>query len=61
VAEEFHLGLLELTRAEGEVSRIDLVAKRLADLGDPEGDFLARRLSNPLEAREDRLQVSGRR
>src|SRR5262249_6028701 len=36
VDEELELGLLELARAEREVARVDLVAERLADLGDPE-------------------------
>ena len=34
--EELHLHLLELAGAEDEVARGDLVAERLADLGDPE-------------------------
>ena len=37
------LHLLELDRAENKVSGRDLVAERLADLRDPEGDFCARR------------------
>jgi hypothetical protein len=35
VAEELELRLFEFAGAEGEVARIDLVAKRLADLGAP--------------------------
>ena len=42
--EELHLHLLELARAEDEVARRDLVAKRLADLGDAERRLLAREL-----------------
>src|SRR5205814_8581533 len=34
--EELHLHLLEFPRPEDEVPRRDLVAERLADLGDPE-------------------------
>src|SRR5690606_34288566 len=40
--EELHLHLLELAGAEDEVAGGDLVAERLADLGDPEGNLLAR-------------------
>ena len=42
--EELHLHLLELTRAENEIPRRDLVAERLADLRDAERHFLARGL-----------------
>src|SRR5687767_13662127 len=38
--EELHLHLLELARAKNEISRRNLVAKRLADLRDPEGNAL---------------------
>ena len=41
VDEELHLHLLELARPEDEVARGDLVAERLADLGDPERQLLA--------------------
>src|SRR5438309_409917 len=44
--EELHLLLLEFPRPEDEVSRRDLVAERLADLGDPERDLLTRRLQH---------------
>ena len=37
MAEKLDLHLLELARAEGEVSRRDFVAETLADLGDAEG------------------------
>src|SRR5690606_24527312 len=40
--EELRLLLLELASAEDEVAGRDLVAERLADLGDAEGDLLAR-------------------
>ena len=55
MAEELELGLLELPGAEREVARVDLVAEGLADLRDPEGDLLARRLPHALEVGEDRL------
>src|SRR5438045_5508703 len=42
--EELHLHLLELTRPENEIAGSDLVAESLADLGDPERDFLPCRL-----------------
>src|SRR5690606_34587581 len=53
------LALLELARAEREVARVDLVAERLADLGDPERDLLARALPHALEVEEDRLAGLG--
>ena len=59
VDEELHLRLFELPRAEGEVSRCDLVAEGLADLTDPEGHLLACRLANALEVGEDRLAGLG--
>ena len=64
--EELHLHLLELAGAEDEVRRGDLVAKRLADLGDPERRLHARELQDVLEVDEDALrrlgpQVHGRR
>ena len=47
--EVLHLHLLELAHPEDEVARADLVAERLADLGDPERQLLARRLLDVLE------------
>ena len=47
--EVLHLHLLELAHPEDEVARRDLVAERLADLGDPERQLLARRLLDVLE------------
>ena len=47
--EVLHLHLLELAHPEDEVARADLVAERLADLGDPERQLLARRLEDVLE------------
>ncbi len=44
--EELHFHLLELASAKDEVPRGDLVPERLADLGDPEGNFLARRIEH---------------
>src|SRR5262245_55159391 len=49
VAEELHFHLLELSRAEGEVARRDLVAEALADLSDSEGDFDADGVDNVFE------------
>ena len=40
LAEELELHLLELTGAEGEVAGCDLIAERLTDLADAEGDLL---------------------
>src|SRR5262245_19348155 len=40
--EELHLHLLELTGAKDEVARGDFIAEGFTDLGDAEGDFLAR-------------------
>src|SRR4029079_18236358 len=42
--EELHFHLLELARAEDEVSGRDLVPERLADLRDAERHLLTRRL-----------------
>ena len=47
--EVLHLHLLELAHPEDEVAGRDLVAKALADLGDAEGQLLARRLLDVLE------------
>ena len=40
--EVLHLHLLKLTGAEKEILRVDFVAKRLANLRDAKGNFLAR-------------------
>ena len=53
--EELHLHLLELTGAEDEVARGDLVAERLADLRDAERRLLAGRGLHVLEVDEDAL------
>ena len=63
--EVLHLHLLELARAKDEVAGGDLVAKGLADLGDPERRPAARELQHVLEVDEDPLgglgaQVDGR-
>src|SRR3569832_909937 len=55
MAEELHLHLLELARAEGEVARRDLVAKALARLGDPEGDLHPAAVHDVLEVDEHAL------
>src|SRR5688572_20037066 len=59
VDEKLHLHLLELTRAENEVSRRDLVAERLADLGDAERNLLSRRLLDVQEVDVDALRRFG--
>ncbi len=53
--EKLELHLLELARAEGEIAWGDFIAKRLADLANAEGHFLARGIDDVLELREDRL------
>ncbi len=53
--EVLHLHLLELTRAEDEVARCDLVSERLADLCDSERRLLAGRRLHVLEVDEDPL------
>src|SRR5204862_7333564 len=47
--EGLHLHLLELAGAKDEVPRGDLVAERLADLGDSERGLSARELKDVLE------------
>ena len=60
--EELHLHLLELERAEDEVARRDLVAERLADLGDAERRLAcARSRRTVLKSRKMPCAVSGRR
>src|SRR3954462_13111218 len=54
--EVLHLHLLELARAEDEVSGRDLVAKRLADLRDAERRLLARERHDVAEVDEDALR-----
>lgn len=54
--EELHLHLLELTRAEREVARRNLVAERLADLRDAKRHLLARGLLHVQEVHEDALR-----
>ena len=57
--EELHLHLLEFTGPEDEVARGDLVAERLADLGDPEGDLLAGGVQHVLVVDVDALRGLG--
>jgi hypothetical protein len=57
--EELDLHLLELARAEDEVSGRDLVAERLADLADAERRLLARGLQHVGEVGEDALSRLG--
>ena len=54
--EELHLHLLELTGAKDEIARGDFIAESLADLGDPEGDFLARWLQHITKIDVDALR-----
>ena len=54
--EKFQFHLLELTRAKGEIARLDFVAKRFADLANAERHFLARDFQHVLELREDGLR-----
>ena len=53
---ELHLHLLELARAENEVAGRDLVAERLADLGNAERHLLPRGLLHVEEVHEDALR-----
>ena len=55
LAEVFHLHLLELAGAEGEVARVDFVAERLTNLGDAEGNLVAGRIEDVLVLAEDAL------
>jgi hypothetical protein len=57
--EVFHLHLLELARAEDEVARGDLVAERLADLGDAERQLHAAGVDDVLEVHEHALRRLG--
>ena len=54
--EELHLHLLELAGAEDEVARRDLVAKRLADLADAEGNLAPRGRQHVLVVDKDALR-----
>ena len=57
--EVLDLHLLELAHPEDEVARGDLVAKRLADLGDAEGQAAAGGVDDVLEVDEDALRRLG--
>ena len=59
MAEEFDLHLLEFTRAEGEVSRRDFVAKALASLSNSEWDFDSAGIHDVLEIDKDSLSRFG--
>ena len=54
--EELQFHLFELAGAEGEVSRVDFVAERLADLRDAERNLLTRNFEDRFELREDGLR-----
>ncbi len=54
-AEELHLHLLKLARAEDVIARGHLVAEALADLRDAEGNLDARRVENVAVVEEDAL------
>jgi len=56
LAEELQLHLLELTRAEGEVARGDLIAEGLADLADAERQLAPRGALDVQEVHEDALR-----
>ena len=55
MAEELDFHLLELARTKRVVPRIDLVTKRLADLGDAERNLDARRIHDVRKVDEDSL------
>ena len=57
--EELHLHLLELTGAEDEVARSDLVTEALADLRDAERGLLTRRVHYIDEVEKDSLRSLG--
>ena len=59
LAEEFHLHLLELQRAEYEVAGCDLVAEALAYLADAERDLPSAGPENALIINEDALGSLG--
>ena len=59
MTEEFHFHLFELTRAEGEVSRRDLVTKAFSDLGNAEGDLDPAGIADVLEVDEHPLSRLG--
>ena len=54
--EELQLHLLELPGPEGKIARRDLIAKRLADLGNAERNLLTGRLQHVLELGENGLR-----
>src|SRR5260370_32144027 len=54
--EKLDLHLLELARAESEIARSDLVAKRLAALDDAEGQLHAHGLRHVIEVDENSLR-----
>ncbi len=56
IDEELDLHLLELAGPEDEIAGRDLVAKGLADLGDPKRQLPPCRLLDVLEVHEDRLR-----
>ena len=56
IAEELHLHLLKLARAEDELAGGDLVAKRFADLRDAEREAAARTVEHVLEVDEHPLR-----
>ena len=58
-AEKLQLHLLKLADTEDKVAGRDLVAERLADLTDAEGELLARGARNVLEVDEDPLRRLG--
>ena len=53
--EELYLHLFQLTDAEDEIARRNLVAERFADLGDAERELPVRRIEDVLEVDEHPL------
>ena len=55
-AKIFQFHLLEFARAKNVITRVDLVAKRLADLRDAERQFFARSVEHVFELLKNRLR-----
>src|SRR5713226_9396939 len=59
MAEELDLHLLKLPAAKGVIARVDLVAKRLANLSDSERQFEPRTIEDVVEVDENALSGFG--
>jgi hypothetical protein len=57
--EVFHLHLFKLTRAKDEITGRDFVAKRFADLGDPEWQLTPAGVEHVKKVYEDALRSFG--